>query len=410
MSQDGRTPDNRSHSTHPNLSQPHVGSSGGSVARALADSAHTDAGDSEAFSDSSAPKGVAVATAVPKQMSESEAQSVSGSVENPTLFAETSADDLMQDVFGDVDRMLQTGVSVAPESSKPTYVDLKPLPLSDLNSEAGGALAPRIEEDVADLDTPEQASTLDAATGDRTSSKESAAPAKLSTILLRVALVVSASVALGVGLAVWMAQRSQTRVATQTTTVEASSGIDSAQPDFVNYMTESLDAIDARYEQADRLSGMAPDSDGEDVSTASRDSSTPLPERVYIPVYQPPQVTAALPSLTASPFSTTAPVEEVVPTPTPAAPSSNASATDEPATQSNGSIPNISPDTSHALVGLLELGDRSAAIFEHSGTAHRIEVGAQIGSSGWSLVSVSAQEAIIRRNGDVRSVYIGQSF
>ena len=33
-----------------------------------------------------------------------------------------------------------------------------------------------------------------------------------------------------------------------------------------------------------------------------------------------------------------------------------------------------------------------------------------IGTSGWTLVSVNNNEAIIRRNGEVRSVYIGQKF
>jgi hypothetical protein len=58
----------------------------------------------------------------------------------------------------------------------------------------------------------------------------------------------------------------------------------------------------------------------------------------------------------------------------------------------------------------LELGDRSAALFEVNGTAQRIELGEAIGASGWTLVSVSNQEALIRRNGEVRSVYVGQTF
>jgi Tfp pilus assembly protein PilP len=64
----------------------------------------------------------------------------------------------------------------------------------------------------------------------------------------------------------------------------------------------------------------------------------------------------------------------------------------------------------HALVGILELGDRSAALFEINGVSQRVYVGERIGSSGWSLVSVSNEEAVIRRNGEVRSIYIGQRF
>ncbi|MGB3614733.1 MAG: hypothetical protein WBA10_13150 [Elainellaceae cyanobacterium] len=70
-------------------------------------------------------------------------------------------------------------------------------------------------------------------------------------------------------------------------------------------------------------------------------------------------------------------------------------------------IPNIAPSP-HVLVGLLQLGDRSAAIFEFDDGARRVRIGDGIGSSGWSLVSISQDEAVIRRNGEVRSIYIGQ--
>jgi Tfp pilus assembly protein PilP len=64
----------------------------------------------------------------------------------------------------------------------------------------------------------------------------------------------------------------------------------------------------------------------------------------------------------------------------------------------------------YTLVGLLELGDRSAALFEVDGVTQRFSIGEAVGSSGWTLVSVANQEAVIRRNGEVRSVYVGQKF
>jgi Tfp pilus assembly protein PilP len=60
-------------------------------------------------------------------------------------------------------------------------------------------------------------------------------------------------------------------------------------------------------------------------------------------------------------------------------------------------------------VGILELGDRSVALFEVDGVPRRVNIGETIGSSGWSLVEVKDGEAIIRRNGEVRSIYTGQS-
>jgi Tfp pilus assembly protein PilP len=68
------------------------------------------------------------------------------------------------------------------------------------------------------------------------------------------------------------------------------------------------------------------------------------------------------------------------------------------------------PVAAHLLVGVLELGNRSAALFEINGVSQRVYIGERIGNSGWSLVSVSSDEAVIRRNGEVRSIYIGQKF
>ncbi|NEP82482.1 MAG: hypothetical protein F6K39_32655, partial [Okeania sp. SIO3B3] len=64
----------------------------------------------------------------------------------------------------------------------------------------------------------------------------------------------------------------------------------------------------------------------------------------------------------------------------------------------------------NTLVGILELGERSAALFEVEGVARRIYVGENIGGSGWTLVKVANQEAVIRRNGEIRSVFVGQQF
>jgi hypothetical protein len=58
----------------------------------------------------------------------------------------------------------------------------------------------------------------------------------------------------------------------------------------------------------------------------------------------------------------------------------------------------------------LELGDRSAALFEVNGVARRVYVGESIAASGWTLVEVVNQEAVIRRNGEVLTIYVGQQF
>ncbi|GAB4173243.1 MAG: hypothetical protein Fur006_02420 [Coleofasciculaceae cyanobacterium] len=58
----------------------------------------------------------------------------------------------------------------------------------------------------------------------------------------------------------------------------------------------------------------------------------------------------------------------------------------------------------------MEQGDRSAALFNMDGVTRYVYIGEAIGNSGWTLVSVANQEAVIRRNGEVRSVYAGQAF
>ncbi|MCL2923810.1 MAG: hypothetical protein MGF17_04045 [Trichodesmium sp. MAG_R04] len=73
-------------------------------------------------------------------------------------------------------------------------------------------------------------------------------------------------------------------------------------------------------------------------------------------------------------------------------------------------VPNQIQTSINTLVGVLELGERSAALFEIDGVARRIYVGEKIGTSGWTLVKVVNQEAVIRRNGEVRSVFVGQQF
>ena len=57
-----------------------------------------------------------------------------------------------------------------------------------------------------------------------------------------------------------------------------------------------------------------------------------------------------------------------------------------------------------------EDSSKDAALFEVNGVTRRVSVGEGISSSGWSLVEITNGEAVIRRNGEVRSIYSGQEF
>ncbi|HIK05648.1 MAG TPA: hypothetical protein IGS40_13205 [Trichormus sp. M33_DOE_039] len=72
---------------------------------------------------------------------------------------------------------------------------------------------------------------------------------------------------------------------------------------------------------------------------------------------------------------------------------------------------NVNPPTPapiHTLEGLLELGNKSVALFQVNGVSRRVNIGESIGSSGWTLVEVNNGEAVVRRNGEVRSIFAGQ--
>ena len=68
----------------------------------------------------------------------------------------------------------------------------------------------------------------------------------------------------------------------------------------------------------------------------------------------------------------------------------------------------VAPSYIAQLEGLLELGNKSVALFKVDGISRRINIGENIGTTGWTLVEVSNGEAIVRRNGEVRSIYTGQ--
>ncbi|QLE56582.1 hypothetical protein [Nostoc sp. TCL26-01] len=71
-------------------------------------------------------------------------------------------------------------------------------------------------------------------------------------------------------------------------------------------------------------------------------------------------------------------------------------------------VASAAPTPTHTLEGLLELGNKSVALFQVNGVSRRVNIGETIGSSGWTLVEVNNGEAIVRRNGEVRSIYAGQ--
>lgn len=70
----------------------------------------------------------------------------------------------------------------------------------------------------------------------------------------------------------------------------------------------------------------------------------------------------------------------------------------------------IPPALQRTLTGVLQAQnpDQSAALFEMNGVTQRYYPGESIGTSGWILVEVKNNQAVIRRNGDVKTIEAGQ--
>ena len=139
-------------------------------------------------------------------------------------------------------------------------------------------------------------------------------------------------------------------------------------------------------------------------SVAVPNSNAQLPK---VPVPAPVAAAAAIPPGAPANPAPSVPVVPVgasaLPTPTPPIPVAISS-------ENAAAVTDTTPTSEHVLVGVLNLGSRSAALFNIEGTSQRAYVGDRIGVSDWTLVSVNGQDVQVRRNGEVRSVYIGQKF
>lgn len=156
--------------------------------------------------------------------------------------------------------------------------------------------------------------------------------------------------------------------------------------EFIDYMERSLDTIDRQLE----------------ANTADVDE-----ELVYVPVYTPnaapePQISSStLPTIPQPNIplqSLKIPAPPPLPEPTQPAPTPEAAKPTKPAIK-------------HTLTGILELGgDKSAALIKVDGQTRRFWLGEKIGSSGWTLESITNQTAKISDGAEVRTIAVGETF
>ncbi|MBD2090580.1 hypothetical protein H6F67_12015 [Microcoleus sp. FACHB-1515] len=313
------------------------------------------------------------------------------------------ANRLMDELFGEVDRLFEGGSLPVEAPAPEEVVSLQPIAIPHLEVPdlPPAALAP--------IESESQIATPDA---EAIATLEPAEQSGVNRWLLAAAF--ASAIAAGVSWLVFF--RSAAPPAELSQTAQPSQ----ADQQFANYVQRSLDRIAGRA-QTDAPTVAAASSPA--LPSVAVPSSVPnaapsAPDRVYIPVYQPPQTlyppvgVAPVPVVPpAAPSVAVAPAAPAVqPAPAPAAPRP-ATAAPRPATvPAPAASVAAAPAPQQTLMGLMQFGDRSAALFEVNGSPQRISVGENIGTSGWTLVSVSNDAAVIRRNGEVRSIYVGQQF
>jgi len=409
--------------------------------------------------------------------------------------AESDADKLMDELFSDIDRILDGGSKLPTEPVKPEYISLQPIvipqitipptvlqPQEPTEEEVISEATPIPEEPVKPIQTSivhKPSPTFPKRSG--WSFEKFLVAAGLASVIATIVLLLA----------------NQKKLTWPWTPKSAPSSSQNKGPlsvadaEFVNYMRRSLDVLDNKSKAKQKTTTAS-------ASGATNSPSSPAPasgnrpqasnqppnvlERVYIPVY-PPQGSSApsaipqalKPPMSALPQTVSAPIaalprstkpsasaqsiqikpqvpalpqsskpsasapasasaqsiqikpqvpalpQSAKPSASAAAPPAKPSAPPIPQTVAAAPPPSATSETSqspqssastvqHTLMGVMELGDRSAALFEVNGVTKRFNVGEAIGASGWTLVSVTNSEAMIRRNGEVRSIYPGQKF
>ncbi len=364
--------------------------------------------------------------------------------------AESEADKLMDELFSDIDRILEGGSKLPTEPAKPEYISLKPIVIPQI---AMSPIAVPPQELVQQPSTEPITVTSVEPSEPREAQTASPRTARSGWSFEKILLAGGIASLIFTVIVLLISQQRLSWPWSLNLTGSPSvpkSKLSEADAQFVSYMLRSLEVIDnktkAKQQQSPASGSSGTTNQPSNSATGNRtlgsNQGPTVLERVYIPVPQPqqplalpappaaarpsipaPSVAAARPSIPAPPAArpaapAPAAARPAVPTPAaarPSAPVSPQSTASAPTPRSaaattSAATPPPAPAANHTLVGLLELGDRSAALFEINGNTQRINVGEAIGASGWALVSVANQEAVVRRNGEVRSVYVGQKF
>ncbi|MDX2244624.1 MAG: hypothetical protein NW224_28450 [Leptolyngbyaceae cyanobacterium bins.302] len=333
--------------------------------------------------------------------------------------ANTYAERLMDDLFQDVEQLLDVKPSNLAEPIAQTPIataetatagGLQPFPETEVQepSQPGMPLVPRLANlelrslsafNEHSLATPLPDALMPDA--DILTTAPPSTPKKINYLLMAISCL-SVGTALGLW---WLYQDGRQRQpsAIVPPTPDSASADSVGNQHFAAYLQKSLQNIQQQDQSAIATGATATNAASHAGMPTVVIPKTGIPApvsnqpatgsgRVYVPVYQLP------PNL----YPPGTPVSPLPNVPKPGVPGSTKGSPGVAASTPTG--------VSRKLVGVLDQGNNSVALFEINGITQRYEMGESIGSSGWTLVEVTKNQAIIRRNGDVRSLFVGNNF
>jgi Tfp pilus assembly protein PilP len=335
---------------------------------------------------------------------------------------EDHADQLMDELFSEIDRILDGSNKFSMETAQPEYVSLQPLNIAEM-SVPETAVTP--DEQPKTQLTKEQDQTSPTAPQvltrkPNTEPKNPSDPKKARYGLLFEKILLGLSFASLLAFAVlWLVSQKKLNLQFGQQYNPASTTqpqISESDAKFIEYTQRSLQAID-RKAQASKQSTATQQNSNQSQLPANvatlPNGTTKVIEKIYIPVYPqqastpviPPAASLSSPQAKTTNRSIKQPLSlpRVAGAPPAVAPPQTNTA------PSKSWIP-ATPAKKFTLVGLVEKGKLPAALIEIKGVTQRIYQGQTIGDSNWTLVAIAEQEAIIKRNGEVKSVYVGQKF
>ncbi len=181
---------------------------------------------------------------------------------------------------------------------------------------------------------------------------------------------------------------------------------------FIAYLERSLSVI----EQKPQKLALKQPNPAVNPSPNNSPSQPQIIERIYVPIYEQNQASANNNQIQTAPSPV--PPLSIPPVATPAAVPSPPKLSTVPVLSPTNSTNQVaaapvnvtSPVGNHSLVGLLEAGSQSSAIFTANGSAKRVALGEKIGATGWILKAIQNQQAVISRNGQQLTLEVGQGF